>query len=205
MVPRGLVPPRPNLGPEPWTDEQPISVVAVATVAMISLLLAWVFWRLLKRGRARAAKRAVLGAIQSDTTPRGQFLALSDSIREALFRQFGSAWRAKTTEELSADPQLEHALGQEPLQELILFLDQVDRLKFAPERSNHYEAVLGHELGTWKPRVALLVERIEAKRNGRLKRKDPNFETSGSKNAGDRRFQGVTSALVNRTATTSVR
>jgi len=181
-VPRGLVPPRPNLGPEPWPADQPILGVVVAAVTMASLVLAWFLWRLFRRGRARSARTGLVRGNAPDPTPRGQFLALSDSIRETLIRKFGTAWRAKTTEELSADAQLEHALGPEPLQELIRFLDQVDHLKFAPERSNHHDLLLGRELGTWRPRVADLLEKIQAKPDGRVKIKNPNSGTHGSQN-----------------------
>jgi hypothetical protein len=173
-VPRGLVPPRPNLGPEPWTDDPPIMAVVVATVAVASLLSAWLLWRLFRRRRARAARPSVIGGNPPDDTPRGQILALSDSIREALIRQFGTAWRAKTTEELAEDSQLEQALGQEPLEELIRFLDRVDLLKFAPERSNARDGSLERELLTWKPRVGNLLDTIRAKANGRVKNQDAN-------------------------------
>jgi len=186
-VPRGLVPPRPNLGPEPWPGDLPVAAVLLAAGALISLVLAWFCWRLIRRGRARSGRSSLAPRNQLDATPRGQFVALSDSIREALIRQFGTAWRAKTTEELSADAQLAHALGPEPLQELIRFLDQVDHLKFAPERSNHHDQSLEQELAAWTPRVTGLLKKIQAKPDGRFKP------------------QGETSSLVNRTARTSVR
>ncbi|MFI5457230.1 MAG: hypothetical protein ACHRXM_17430 [Isosphaerales bacterium] len=186
-VPRVLVPPRPNLGPEPWPGDQPIAWILGATGAVASLVLAWFFWSLIRRGRARSRRTTLASRNGPDPTPRGQFVALSDSIREVLIRQFGTAWRAKTTEELSADAQLEHALGREPLQELIRFLDQVDHLKFAPERSNHHDESLQQELATWQPRVADLLKTIQAKPDGRF------------------RLQGDTSSLVNRTPSMSVR
>ncbi len=178
-VPRGLVPPRPNLGPEPWPGDQPVVEVLLAAGALASLVLAWVCWRLIRRRRARSERSSLAPRNQPDATPRGQFVALSDSIREALIRQFGTAWRAKTTEELSADAQLAHALGREPLQELIRFLDQVDHLKFAPERSNHHDLSLQQELAGWKPRVADLMKKIQAKPDGRLNQ--PTHSRTGAR------------------------
>jgi len=145
---------------------------------MACLVLAWIFWSLIRRGRARSRRSTLAPRNGPDPTPRGQFVALSDSIREALIRQFGTAWRAKTTEELSADAQLEHALGREPLQELIRFLDQVDRLKFAPERSNRHDESLQQELATWKPRVADLLTQIQAKPDGRFRLKNASSGTA---------------------------
>jgi hypothetical protein len=80
-------------------------------------------------------------------------IALSRSIRNALTEQFGTAWRAKTTEELSTAPQLESVIGCDQLRELTRFLDQVDHLKFAPERPNHRSVTLEQELATWEPRI----------------------------------------------------
>jgi len=178
-VPRGLVPPRPNLGPEPWPGDQPIAGVLIAAGALAVLVLAWFFWRLIRRRRARSGTSSLVAPNQPDATPRGQLVALSDSIREALIGQFGTAWRAKTTEELSADTQLEHALGREPLQELIRFLDQVDHLKFAPERSNHHDGSLQWELAAWQPRVANLVKKIQAKPDGRFRPESTNLFLPG--------------------------
>ena len=42
------------------------------------------------------------------------------------------AWRAKTNEELAAEPLLLESLGDDRLQELIRFLVEIDHLKFAP-------------------------------------------------------------------------
>jgi hypothetical protein len=77
--------------------------------------------------------------------------------------QLGTSWRAKTIEELSAEDQLGQLLGESDREELIRFLDQVDRLKFAPERSNNRDESLRQELDNWEPRVAALRSKIQAK------------------------------------------
>ena len=56
------------------------------------------------------------------------------------------------------------------LGELIRFLDQVDRLKFAPERSNHQPEGLQEALTAWAPRVETLRARIRTKPRERAKR-----------------------------------
>ena len=101
------------------------------------------------------------------STPRGRLVALSMSTKNALAARFGPTWRAKTTEELAAEPTLAEVLGPEPLRELIEFLDRIDRLKFAAERSNYIRQPLENELADWNPRIAVLISRIEAKSNGR--------------------------------------
>jgi hypothetical protein len=180
-APGGLVPPRPNLGPEPWADDQSIVEILAATGILASLMLAWLFWRLYRRGGVRSRRSSLAPQNQPDATPRGHFVALSDSIREALIGRFGTAWRAKTTEELSADKALEDALGREPLQELIRFLDQVDHLKFAPERSNHHDESIQQELATWKPRVADLLKKIQAKPDGQSRMKSAESRVLNSR------------------------
>ncbi len=166
---RGLVPPRPNLGPEPWSDPPPIALFLCVAGALACLLLIWLVRGRLRRVRARRAGLAVSSQGPPDTTPRGRLVALSHSMRDVLANQFGSAWRAKTTEELSAEPQLAERLGPDQLQELIRFLDQVDQLKFAPRRSNHHHESLERELAAWEPRVADLKKKIQAKPEARQK------------------------------------
>ncbi len=171
---RSLVPPRPNLGPESTLDSPPfVNLWTAAGILVTSLLLiAVASWIRIRRVRGRPRGVVAVSRGAPDDTPRGHFVALSQSIRETLTAQFGTSWRAKTTEELSADSQLEQVLGKEPLEELIRFLDQVDRLKFAPERPRHHVDSLDDELAAWKPKVADLVEKIRAKANGRIKSKE---------------------------------
>ena len=79
--------------------------------ACSSQLARWLSWpRLVRRGGSSADGRAgsrrsgpATSANHADATPRGRLVALSYSIRDALIGQFGTAWRAKTTEELSAE------------------------------------------------------------------------------------------------------
>jgi hypothetical protein len=166
---RGLVPPRPNLGPEPWSDPPPIALFVWVACALACLVLILLLRRRLHRVRAGRAGHELSNQGPPDTTPRGRLVALSQSTRDVLANQFGTAWRAKTTEELSAEPLLAEVLGRDQLQELIRFLDQVDQLKFAPERSNHHHESLERELAAWAPRLANLKEKIQTKPERRHK------------------------------------
>lgn len=58
-------------------------------------------------------------------------IAWSLSIRESMADAFGSAWLAKTTEEIANDSTLVDAIGPEPAERLIAFLAEADRAKFA--------------------------------------------------------------------------
>jgi hypothetical protein len=166
---RGLVPPRPNLGPEPWRepDATPWLLLALGLAALAGLLIAWA-WR--RRG-ARGARGPVASAIgaPADPTPRDRLVGLSETIRDALTAQFGHSCRAKTTEELSVDERLAQLLGQDGFRDLIQFLDRVDLLKFAPDRSDDRGEELDEALTTWGPRMIALAARIRVKPRARLR------------------------------------
>ena len=171
-APQGLVPPRPNLGPEPWHDPLPLSRVLPVFLILVFVLLVPVLWRRHRRSAARTRQdqHAAGGLADSNPTPRDRLVSLSASIREALTVPFGTACRAMTTEELATDGRLEELLGDRDLRELIRFLDQVDRLKFAPERSHHQQEALEEALATWEPCVETLRARIRARPRDRTKR-----------------------------------
>jgi hypothetical protein len=167
---RALVPPRPNLGPEPWSEAGPITLYVAIATALTALLVGWIVWT--KLARARTRRRARNSSSRQgpyDTSPRGRLVALSHSMRDVLADQFGAAWRAKTNEELSAEPLLLESLGHDQLQELIQFLVDIDRLKFAPNRSNHQQVSLEEQLAAWEPRLADLGAKIKAKPERRPK------------------------------------
>jgi hypothetical protein len=180
---RSLVPPRPNLGPETWPKAVPLAGIWLALLISASALLAWVLWRLVRRGAARPGQ-GLATPDSADVTPRGRLVALSTSTKNALASRFGPAWRAKTTEELAAEPALREMLGPEPLQELIQFLDRIDRLKFAPERPNQDRQSLHEELADWNPRIAGLISRIQAKTNGRHNKQASRSTVAPTKTVG---------------------
>jgi hypothetical protein len=161
-VGRGLVPPRPNLGPESWSDSQSLPVALIVAAALGGLLIAWLFWIWRKKTRTRI-RRDHKTQSPHDATPQGRLVAFSSSIRETLADRFGTAWRAKTTQELATEDTLVEVLGDEQLDELIRFLDFVDHLKFAPERSSNNHESLESELTNWEPRIAAIGKKIETK------------------------------------------
>jgi hypothetical protein len=186
VAPRGLVLPRPNLGPEPWYEAERLATVPLVLLILGCVLVAWLFWWRLGRRRTRLNRGASAPADRPDATPRERLVTLSNSIREALTVQYGTTWRAKTTEELSADAQLVQAVGPDGLEELIRFLDQVDHIKFAPERSNQHHDSLRHDLELWEPRVADFTAKIRAKPAGRrnLQTADPSLRLPASRPRG---------------------
>ncbi len=173
---RGLIPPQPNLGPEPWRDPPPASrlLLALAFVS-IGLLLAGWLWRRRRSLRARRPRLAIGELSEADAGPRGQLVGLSETIRDALTAQFGNSFRAKTTEELSADERLIVLLGDDGFRELMQFLDRIDRLKFAPVRPAEQDEDLSQVLAVWEPLVSALAARIRAKPRSRP-RPDANLD-----------------------------
>lgn len=163
-----LVPPRPNLGPESWSDARPSLVAVIVAVAMGGLLITWLLWRWRRKRtlRIRGDKKT---QSPDDATPQGRLVAFSRSIRETLADQFGTAWRAKTIQELATESLLFEALGREQLDELIRFLELVDHLKFAPERSSNDHESLESVLTNWEPRIAAIGNKIQTKPERKLK------------------------------------
>ncbi|MHB1556120.1 MAG: hypothetical protein ACYC61_01440 [Isosphaeraceae bacterium] len=166
---RGLVPPKPNLGPEPWRDVRPGSRLllpaVLVVIAVVFLMLAWA-WR--RRRAALLARRTFADlTMAAEPTPRDRLVGLSDSIRDALTVPFGTSGRAKTTEELASDERLAGLLGDEDFRELIRFLDRIDVLKFAPERGDNGQNALEEMLSNWEPRITALDTRIRARPRAR--------------------------------------
>jgi hypothetical protein len=179
-APKGLVLPRPNLGPESWYEIRPFSGVQIVLLSIAgALLVGCILWLMLRPRRIRLRRGQRATQVAADATPRERLVALSNSIRDSLVTQFGIAWRAKTTEELSADGQLIQAIGPERVEELIRFLDQVDRIKFAPERPVRHRDSLLSDLEVWEPKVADFQALIRAKPDVRRSRQ---LASAGSSN-----------------------
>ena len=132
-----LVPPRPNPGPEPWTETRPWSadfpilgwIVAVAIVIIgFGRRLRWLRARSRHPSRTSGSTAAPGGAPPSR---RERQIALSRELREALAARFGPAWLSKTTEEIAHETALAEAFGPEVTARLIRFLQEADRAKFA--------------------------------------------------------------------------
>jgi hypothetical protein len=128
-----LVPPRPNLGPEPlgrsiWGDEAILAGLLVTTVAA-SGLVAFLRYRR-RRLRARPEAAGSVPPRGPFATRREQMAAWSTLVRTALAARFGGGWHARTTEEIAAEAALVETLGAERAGELVRFLVQADLAKF---------------------------------------------------------------------------
>lgn len=123
--PEALVLPRPNPGPEPW-DAGGTSAAWLLVGLAAAIALAWLARRL--RGLQSPSSNS---AVVPDDAPADEhLLALCDRLRADLAVSLGPTLRARTTEELSADPRVAQILGDD-LPRLVEILGEGDRLKFA--------------------------------------------------------------------------
>jgi hypothetical protein len=148
-TPRVLVPPRPNLGPEPWTEIRSNPLPLPVTALLLAVVLLG-FRALLRRRRARRALAPTTRqCVLVDDSPSGKLLSLAEEVRGTLITRFGPTMRARTTEEIAADPQVKEALGEQHLDPLIRLLAEADRWKFATQPGNGQEELLVSNLSGW--------------------------------------------------------
>ena len=94
------LPPRPNLGPEPWPEPDRLSAWWLCLGLPIFALAAWRFRRI--HGPQRpTAQEASAAEIESEQSSAETFVRLVERLRSALVAKFGVSWSAMTTEELA--------------------------------------------------------------------------------------------------------
>ena len=124
-----LLPPRPNLGPEPWPKPSPWWwIVALAASVLVSTVIA------IRVMRHRKKSKRLSPVSSSSIAPRTidhPLTAWAESVRDVLVARFGPSWAAKTTEEIAAEPSLAERLGSERAAQLVRFFHAADRAKFA--------------------------------------------------------------------------
>jgi len=145
---RVLVPPRPNLGPEPWSEERSSPWPFLAVGLVLAALLAGLIWMIRRRRRKRRTV-SPYQAVAALDTPDAQLLSLAVQARETLATRFGPSLRARTTEEISCDTVVKEALGDEHFASLIRLLSTADRWKFASPPENGQTESLLEELPHW--------------------------------------------------------
>jgi hypothetical protein len=145
-----LVPPRPNLGPEPWSepraDRLPLEEAALAMGAL--LLAVWIIRRRLAARRRPGVAPARVDLAAAD--PATQLVMMAGRARETLAERFGPALLARTTEEIAADSQLREALGDPRFDSLVRLLATADRRKFATLPGAGVEEVYPEDLSQWE-------------------------------------------------------
>jgi hypothetical protein len=132
-----ILPPRPNLGPEPLPPPDEPAFGPLAWIAAIGLpALALFGWVLLRRRRKPAAPHEP-GAIETTRADLGDahpssIVAAAEMARKLVAARLGPDWLARTTEELTADPAVARSLTAATRTRLEALLQAADRAKFAP-------------------------------------------------------------------------
>ena len=127
------LPPRPNLGPEPWSrpNPSPAVVAGLGSTFLIFAFAALLFGRYRRRKRMKSPSIPVNNESASSLENAPEIVAWFDRVRALLVARFGPTWNAKTTEELLAAPELLALLDPDRLERLSLSLLSADRAKFA--------------------------------------------------------------------------
>lgn len=161
---RVLVLPRPNLGPEAWSEEaSSILPLLSASIALVVLLVGAIGMFLYRRRRSgRRSNKASL-AVAPSVNGTDQLLILADQIRDDLAARFGPSLRARTTEEIAADLQVKEVLGAEYFEPLIRLLSLADHRKFAALPENGDRQSLLDEISGWEALRTDLAARFAAK------------------------------------------
>jgi hypothetical protein len=155
-TPASLVPPYPNLGPEPLTQHwyeggRPVGVgLILAVVAAFVLMLR--AWR--KQGRQAAPDGARAGGSEADGTVaavRDRFIARSTAVRTALVERFGNPWRAKTTEEVAVALGGDGSVDGDLVERLVGFLHLADLAKFGGAQFDGAAGALSAQRGPVDP------------------------------------------------------
>jgi hypothetical protein len=148
---RALVPPRPNLGPEPWSETRQggsqLPWLGIGAAILAALLLGLLLLR--RRSQRRRARPIKSPTIVLDPTPETQLVQLASEVRETLIQRFGPSLRARTTEEIAGDQAIKKALGDPQFEDLIRFLATADHWKFAPAPENGDRGPLVDDLARW--------------------------------------------------------
>lgn len=129
-----IVPPRPNLGPEPWDDRSSTDLFVIIAFALFIINVLLFFYKLLMELRTSArSKSSSLTASPANDDPQAVWVAWSNRVRAALDREFGAGHSARTTEEIEDDSAIKTGMNADRRDRLIAFLRAADHAKFGGE------------------------------------------------------------------------
>lgn len=138
-----LIPPFPNLGPEPLAEPRwPLPLlVGVLLLLLGGIAVLWI--RRLQRRRSARPSGVVERPDSLDGLPPE--VSWTESLREALVARFDESWRAKTTEEIAGSEEIGAILGNEAMETLIALFRASDLAKFGgpPRATGDSQGVLG--------------------------------------------------------------
>ena len=159
-----LVPPRPNLGPEPLPEPAAgmSMMVYLAPAVVLAALAGWRYARR-RRNSTKASEirpESIVGSANDATvSPGARLLALADRARAGLFTRFGEPWRAKTTEEIAMDSRFSATFDTNSAAMFLDLLRLADVEKFSDHCEGGDQRDLTALLDSWE---ALLRDVFEA-------------------------------------------
>ncbi len=164
------IPPRPNLGPEPFPEPSPSLWPAIFSVLILAVVLVVAVLVRRQKGAIRRGAAKIHPGCRQDfgepLTSRDRMIALASKVRVALSGRFGPSVLAKTTEELADDPEIGRVLSQAEFDDLIGLLNTIDRMKFSDVGLGNRENWREGELATCEQSVARLTEALKAEVGG---------------------------------------
>lgn len=161
-----ILPPRPNLGPEPW-PESPWPTGWLAGLAALLIVAALGILRHRRRSRLVAATGdGPSPTLAAPDDPQERLIRAADAARAALVARLGPPWVARTTEEIAEAPEPVAWLGVARAGRLVELLRSADRAKFAGPTT---AAPTGED--HWESFVAELVAEAAAGPSSRIKGK----------------------------------
>jgi hypothetical protein len=118
----------------PWSEESPgvsPGLILIGALLVVLVLGIAIVSARRRRHRQPTAPAPPEPADLADLDPPSRHLAAAEILRAALASRHGPTYRARTTEEILADPSLLALLGPDRLPLLGSILSSADRLKFA--------------------------------------------------------------------------
>ena len=135
-----IVPPRPNLGPEPLSEP---GLSPAWTVLLAVALLATILFIAANRRRRQTPAAESSSDLEPDgdlaevPSPREQLIARANSVRSALVSRFGESWQAKTTEEIAIELETLAVFDAETTASIVALLRDADLAKFSRQSDGH--------------------------------------------------------------------
>lgn len=161
---RVLIPPRPNLGPERWSEEHsgalPFWSAGIALLVLLAGTIGIFWYRRRRSGRQATTPSPAEGLPPSHAT---ELLNLACQIRDDLAARFGPSLRAQTTQEIAADLEVKEVLGVEHFELVIRLLTLADYYKFAALSENSDQQAIREAISAWKAVRNGLMARLAAK------------------------------------------
>ncbi len=161
QTPISLVPPRPNLGPEPYLElnrgSEAWSIVLFAGLCVLAASLVLAFSR---RWSKRRSNQGETTTDLVELSPKRLMELWSGEVRDALIKRFGPKYAGTTTEELAEDSAIVGALGRTEADLLLELLGLADRVKF----STHDDSWNSESFEHWRRWVEDLPGKLEPPR-----------------------------------------